>query len=145
MENASKALIIAGAILLSILLISLGIVIFNQAKDVVSGSGMTQAELQSFNAKFLQYQGTKKGSVVRSMVQEVMANNNSDEASDETRVSINVSNLGVNVDGDGNANLVSLDPTEDASPVYGSDFKNTKTYTVTPKYKNGRVVLLEVK
>ena len=29
---------------------------------MVSGSGMTQAELQSFNAKFLQYQGTKKGS-----------------------------------------------------------------------------------
>ena len=65
MENASKALIIAGAILLSILLISLGIVIFNQAKDVVSGSGMTQAEQQSFNAKFTQYQGTQKGSAIR--------------------------------------------------------------------------------
>lgn len=145
MENASKALIIAGAILLSILLISLGIVIFNQAKDVVSGSGMTQAEQQSFNAKFTQYQGTQKGSAIRSMVQEVMANNNSDEASDETRVAINVTNRGVPVDSDGNASLVSLDPTADASPTYGSDFKNTKTYTVTPKYKNGRVVLLEVK
>ena len=33
MENASKALIIAGAILLAILLISLGIMIFNQAQD----------------------------------------------------------------------------------------------------------------
>ena len=32
MENASKALIIAGAILLAILLISLGIMIFNQAQ-----------------------------------------------------------------------------------------------------------------
>ena len=146
MENASKALIIAGAILLSILLISLGIVIFNQAKDVVSGSGMTQAEQQSFNAKFTQYQGTQKGSAIRSMVQEVMANNNSDEASDETRVSINVANRGLTVDAaTGNASLVSLDPTADASPTYGSDFKNTKTYTVTPKYKNGRVVLLEVK
>lgn len=145
MENASKALIIAGAILLSILLISLGIVIFNQAKDVVSGSGMTQAEQQSFNAKFTQYQGTQKGSAIRSMVQEVMANNNSDEASDETRVAINVTNRGIAVDGDGNATLVSLAPTADASPAYGTDFKNTKTYTVTPKYKNGRVVLLEVK
>ena len=36
MENASKALIIAGAILLAILLISLGIMIFNQAQDTVN-------------------------------------------------------------------------------------------------------------
>ena len=35
MENASKALIIAGAILLAILLISLGIYIFSQAQSVV--------------------------------------------------------------------------------------------------------------
>lgn len=32
MENASKALIIAGAILISILLISLGIIMFNSSK-----------------------------------------------------------------------------------------------------------------
>lgn len=145
MENASKALIIAGAILLSILLISLGIVIFNQAKDVVSGSGMTQAEQQSFNAKFTQYQGTQKGSAIRSMVQEVMANNNSSEASDETRVSINAANQNVSPDSDANANLIKLEATEDASPEISTEFKNTKTYTVTPKYKNGRVVLLEVK
>jgi len=34
MENASKALIIAGAILISILLISLGIMLFNSSKGV---------------------------------------------------------------------------------------------------------------
>ena len=39
MENASKALIIAGAILLSILLISLGIMIFTQAQDATKNSG----------------------------------------------------------------------------------------------------------
>ena len=61
MENASKALIIAGAILLSILLISLGIMIFTQAQDVVTGSGMTEAQLSSFNQKFVKYEGTKKG------------------------------------------------------------------------------------
>ena len=39
MENASKALIIAGAILLAILLISLGIMVFTQAQDVTKNSG----------------------------------------------------------------------------------------------------------
>ena len=43
MENASKALIIAGAILLSILLISLGIMIFNNASNVANGQQMDQA------------------------------------------------------------------------------------------------------
>ena len=130
MENASKALIIAGAILLSILLISLGIIIFNQAKDVVSGSGMTQAEVQSFNSKFTQYEGNIKGSAVRSMVQEVMSNNNSEEASDETYVKI--------------TGIVTLDGAADATPTYGS-LKNTKTYNVEAKYTKGRVNELVVK
>ena len=60
MENASKALIIAGAILLAILLISLGIMIFNQAQDTVNNSGMSQAEITAFNNKFLKYEGKGK-------------------------------------------------------------------------------------
>ena len=75
MENASKALIIAGAILLSILLISLGILIFSQAQDVVQNNGMTQAEITAFNAKWTKYEGSQKGSVVKTMIQEVMASN----------------------------------------------------------------------
>lgn len=80
MENASKALIIAGAILLSILLISLGIMIYNQAQDTVNNSGMTEAQITSFNNKFLKYEGTaQKGSVVKSLINEVIATN-SDES-----------------------------------------------------------------
>ena len=55
MENASKALIIAGAILISILLISLGILIYNQAQSAVQDGGMDEMQLASFNGKFLQY------------------------------------------------------------------------------------------
>lgn len=75
MENASKALIIAGAILLSILLISLGIMIFNTAQDTTKNSGMTQAQVSAFNNKFSKYEGTIKGSEVRSLIQEVIASN----------------------------------------------------------------------
>ena len=88
MENASKALIIAGAILLSILLISLGIYIFQQANGVISGSGMTKAEISSFNQQFTKYEGTKTGSEVRALVQEVIANNSSEDASDETQITL---------------------------------------------------------
>lgn len=76
MENASKALIIAGAILLAILLISLGILIFNQAQDTVNNSGMSQAEISAFNNKFIKYEGKQqKGSVVKSLISEVLASN----------------------------------------------------------------------
>ena len=59
MENASKALIIAGAILLAILLISLGIYIFSQAQNVVNDSGFSKAEIQTFNNQFLKYEGVQ--------------------------------------------------------------------------------------
>lgn len=76
MENASKALIIAGAILLSILLISLGIMIFNTAQDTTRNSGMNQAQVSSFNNKFTKYEGEKiKGSEVKSLIQEIIASN----------------------------------------------------------------------
>lgn len=75
MENASKALIIAGAILLSILLISLGIMIFNQAQDTINNSGMSQAEVSAYNNKFSKYEGVQKGSVVKSLIQEAIASN----------------------------------------------------------------------
>ncbi len=76
MENASKALIIAGAILLSILLISLGIMIFNQAQDTVGSINMSEQEIQAFNNKFIPYEGSnKRGTEVNALVQLVRANN----------------------------------------------------------------------
>lgn len=87
MENASKALIIAGAILLAILLISLGILIFSQAQDVVQNNGMTQAEITTFNAKWTKYEGKQKGSVVKTMIQEVIASN-SDSNNTNRQISV---------------------------------------------------------
>ena len=79
MENASKALIIAGAILLSILLISLGIMIFSQAQDTVTNSGMSDAEISAFNNRFIKYEGDRKGTVVKTLIQEVIASNANDD------------------------------------------------------------------
>lgn len=87
MENASKALIIAGAILLSILLISLGIMIFNQAQDVTKNSGMSQAQVSTFNNKFSKYEGKLiKGSEVSGMIQEVVASNGDANNQNDSRL-----------------------------------------------------------
>ena len=83
MENASKALIIAGAILLAILLITLGILIYNQAAGVINNNAMSDVEIQQFNQKFLQYEGDRqRGVTVRSLIQTVLANNMSADDAD---------------------------------------------------------------
>ena len=75
MENASKALIIAGAILLSILIIGLGMFIFNQAKNATSGIGLDKEKAQSYNDTFEKYFGdNKSGSDVRTLVDEIRSN-----------------------------------------------------------------------
>ena len=58
MENASKALIIAGAILLSILLISMGIIVYRNASSTINSADMSETEVQTFNGKFTPYLGT---------------------------------------------------------------------------------------
>lgn len=77
MENASKALIIAGAILLSILIISLGILIFSQAQDTINSINMSEQEIMAFNNKFTPYEGDVRGSQVNALVQAVLTNNRS--------------------------------------------------------------------
>lgn len=76
MENASKALIIAGAILLSILIISLGIFIFNQASEITKSSNLSEVEVLNFNEKFTSFEGTNvRGSEVNSLLNRIVQNN----------------------------------------------------------------------
>ena len=87
MENASKALIIAGAILISILLISVGILVMNSASGVQDemASQMDATQKQSFNAQFSNYSGTNKtASDVRALYNTVNSSNATHD--DSTRV-----------------------------------------------------------
>ena len=64
MENSSKALIIAGAILVAILLISVGIMVMNSLNKPIEEVGLEGEvqEAQIHNAKFNAYIGSKKTS-----------------------------------------------------------------------------------
>lgn len=78
MENASKALIIAGAILISILLISVAILVMQSTGGMQEQmeQQMTATEKQSFNAQFSSYIGSNKSSShVKSLHQRVIASN----------------------------------------------------------------------
>ena len=90
MENASKALIIAGAILLSILIITLGLNVYRQAKDSTGSANLDAQEISTHNSQFdtTYSPGTIKGSQVLSLITTVQQNN---EKYDDRKVSISVS------------------------------------------------------
>lgn len=81
MENASKALIIAGAILISILLISVGIIIMNAINNPVQqgASAADSQAIEMYNSKFTAYDGKQKGSTLRGLASIVAATNASDK------------------------------------------------------------------
>ncbi len=83
MENASKALIIAGSILLAILIIAMGVMIFNNAKNAADTSTFDTAEINMFNQKFERYSNTQLGSQVKSLISFAISNasTNKDEPS----------------------------------------------------------------
>ena len=124
MENASKALIIAGAILLAILIISLGIMIYQQASGVVNNNSMTEVDVSTFNSKFEQYLGSNvRGAQVNALINTVNTNNMSqDDDSKKVTIKGNTTN------------------TEQATD-YKKDYKTGSTYkvTVTKNTKGGLI------
>ena len=82
MENASKPLIIAGAILISILLISVGVRIRNSPGDI-GGTSQRQGEImaiRTFNSQFTAYEGESvSGSQIKELISAVEASNAKDD------------------------------------------------------------------
>ena len=78
MENASKALIIAGAILLSILIIAIGMYIYTSAQAQVNNSltNMNTSEIEGFNSTFSSYDGVQTGSSCKALIGRLISNAN---------------------------------------------------------------------
>lgn len=86
MENASKALIIAGAILISILIIGLGVFIYQQAQSTVSKANLNSQEAQAQNQQFENYFGDKvSAQEVKQLCTTVRSNNITGETAGETK------------------------------------------------------------
>ncbi|MDR0979312.1 MAG: hypothetical protein LBL91_05280 [Lachnospiraceae bacterium] len=78
MENATKALIIAGAIIIAIVLISLGVMVLGIGQDQVGQTTdlMTSQAVETFNSTLTGYIGDSiKGSSIRALFSKVNAMN----------------------------------------------------------------------
>lgn len=92
MENASKALIIAGSILIAIMIISLGIVIFNRfGNSAKKMANMDKQEIAAFNSKITPYVGNHvSGTQVNTLLQYCLSVNMSAKQSGNTYQAISV-------------------------------------------------------
>jgi len=77
MENATKALVMAGAILIAILLISAGLVVINSTKGVIDQGAQSGKlmEINMFNSKFEAYEGIRTGAEVKQLINLVRVSN----------------------------------------------------------------------
>lgn len=126
MENASKALIIAGAILLSILIIALGMNIYNSASSSVGKADMSAEEISAHNQRFISYEGKQKGTTIRTLLN-IIANNNDDN---EDRL--------VNVTVEGKLDGETSDSAEIRSVV--KEIKTNTTFVVEFDYTDNGII-----
>lgn len=125
MENASKALIIAGAILLSILLISLGIMVYNNAKGTINNANLDQETIQTSNEKITQYAGIGiSATQVNALITAINANNGTNP---KARITVTLTGLtnGTHYTGTYTA------PTATAAGSVGYTFSKGYTYDVS--------------
>lgn len=82
MENGSKALLIAGAILVVILIIAVGMFVTNNANSTVNDalSSMSTQEIEAFNLKFTMYEGEQTGANIKALVGTLIANSNTNKS-----------------------------------------------------------------
>lgn len=139
MENASKALIIAGAILLSILIIGLGMMIFQKAQGAMEGAGLDTEKVNAYNSKFEDYEGTCSGTNARALCDLVRSHNNANVDDPSRQIKI------VN---SGNPSTTASEQEIPASDIntIKTNIKAGKTYTVTLGYdtKSGYVVGISI-
>lgn len=144
MENASKALIIAGAILLSIAIIGVGMYVFQNVQETIQdGADISARQIRTYNQEFTMYAGRQSGSQVRSLLDVISTHNRTQGQDDPSRV-INVV--------EGQATDPTPAPTaEDASTTANSAINTLKgtilsgrTYTVTFGYDADSGLLTQV-
>ena len=82
MENTSKALLIAGAILVVVLIIASGIYITNSSKGTVDSAmlSMCTQEIDAFNLKFTMYEGEQAGANLKALIVTLISNSNVNKA-----------------------------------------------------------------
>ena len=76
MENITKALIIAGAIIICVLLVFVGMFVYNSSGSSIedSMSSMSTHEIETHNSEYTMYDGEQVGANIKSLVRIIISN-----------------------------------------------------------------------
>ena len=137
MENASKALIIAGAILIAIVLIAVGVLVVNNMNEPVEQGveGMTDQAKQIFNRKFESYQGTQNANNVRALLSAIRVSNESDTQIHKVQVTYK---------SDESTSNITNTTDEDKITTAQEDITTDATYTVKFGYDSGVITSVTI-
>ena len=141
MENATKALLIAAAVLVAIIIISITLVIVRQGQEAVAGANMTEAEVAQFNSKFNTYAGKRvTTSQANAILNTVFMHNKQEKASGSERyVNVYVYSTSTSIIYNMDKSIISN--TNDAVPK----LSGTNYYQVTCEYEGTIINKIRVK
>ncbi len=129
MENASKALILAGSILIALIIISLGIMMFyNYSNSLKNNPSLDKQTITAFNHMIEPYIGkNKSGSQVNTLINKAISINNNAKIAGGSMQYVNMT-----IDGD----VVTSYNTSDHTVTIDNDIKAVtgKFYNVEPTY-----------
>ena len=141
MENASKALILAGSILIALIIISLGVIIFrNFSNSVTTNTSLDKQTIAAFNRKIEPYIGeNKSGSQVNTLRDIAISINNNAKVQGGSMQYVNMTINGSPVTSyDTSSNIVTINNVKaetgkfyKVEPTYNPDTALINTISVT--------------
>ncbi len=81
MENATKALMIAGAVLIAIMIIGIGMMIYQNASGTIVGAmdQTKQLEIDAFNSDLIAFEGSQRGTAIKQLITKVITLNSTNK------------------------------------------------------------------
>ena len=128
MENASKALIIAGAILLAIIIISMGILVVNQGRSTASEANLDAETAQAFNTRISQYCGSNKTGTTMNSLMDAISSSNGAQKGKSAQHYISYDTSGCTT---GATKKATQTISATSTSVEYPSFDNSRTYTAT--------------
>lgn len=142
MENASKALIIAGSILVSIVIITLGVMIVNNVRDTITdNSNLSAPEVNAFNSQFDTYEGKQSGTNARALYNVVRNHNNQNTDDPTLQILLTIDG------GEYTGSDVYVAATDTVKDMPANTLKAGNTYNVTfaTDKSSGRITAINIK
>ena len=142
MENASKALIIAGSIIISLVIVSLGILVYRRVSGTVTNANLDQQQIEAHNSDYEAYFGDYVSAAnTKSLLAKIKTNNtlfvaNSESTDEMVPVYVNFVPKGTGTTATITGTMTTVTKEIKSSKHYKIEVNDENISKETPKIKN---------